>query len=54
VIGQIAGGKSRLDLVTQKFKMENVGEELLSTFVDEDDDLVLEKCVKHNERNQDW
>jgi len=26
---------------------ESVGEELRLTFVDEDDDLVLEKCGKH-------
>jgi len=50
VIGQIVK-----TLKTQKLKMtESVGEELYMTFVDEDDDLVLEKCSKLKGRNWDW
>jgi len=32
---------------------ESVGEEVHLTFVNEDDDLVLEKCSKHKRRNWD-
>jgi len=43
VIGQIIK-----TLETQKLKIaESVGEELHLAFVDEVDDLVLEKCGKH-------
>jgi len=30
------------------------GEEVLLTFVDGEDDLVLEKCSKQKVRNWDW
>jgi len=44
VIGQIIK-----ILKTQKHKMaQSVGEEVHLAFVDEDDDLVLAKCGKHN------
>jgi len=50
MIGQIVE-----TLKTQKFKIANgVGEELYLTFVNEDDDLVLEKCGQHKGRNWDW
>jgi len=32
---------------------ESVGEKAHLTFVDDNDDLVLEKCNKHKERNWD-
>jgi len=49
VIGQIV---KTLKTKTQNGG-ESVGEELHLTFVDGDDDLVLEKCGKHMERNWD-
>jgi len=49
VIGQIIKTPK-----TQKHKMApSVEEEVNLTFVDEDDNLVLEKCCKHNGRNWD-
>jgi len=50
VIGQIVK-----TLKTQNLKMvEGVGEEVHSTFADEDDYLVLEKCGKHKDKNWGW
>jgi len=49
VIGQIIK-----TLKAQKHKMaQSVVEEVHLTFVNEDDDLVQEKCGKHNGRNWD-
>jgi len=45
---------SRLSRHKNSKMAESVGEEVHLTFVDEDDDLVLEKCGKHKQRNWDW
>jgi len=50
VIGQIA----RLSRHKKSKWRKSVRKEVRLTFVDEDDNLALEKCGKHKGKDRDW